>query len=158
MIETFSKDVDLKLKAPCVFISILTFTHNIKITIMKKTVFLKTCLYLFIAALFSSCYKHPPSYIPDISVPFTNKASAVNDAYIFTVENDGAYTSPFTGDEDLNYSTQYTFSGNFTNTNISFVFTSGPKTGTKYSGTISGSGNNVIITINTPTGKIVLSR
>jgi hypothetical protein len=108
---------------------------------------------------FFSCTKNGGTgYIPYISAPFTDKSSNVNDAYIFTVAEDGAYTSTFTGVEDLNYSIQYSFSGKFTNAKISFTFTSGPKTGSKYSGIISGSGNNEIITLNTPTGKIVLSR
>lgn len=130
-----------------------------KLTIMKKIIFFKICLYLCVAGLFFSCTKGGSvTYIPYLSASFRNKASAVNDAYFFISDIDGAYSSAFTGYEDLNYSTQYNFSGDFTNSHISFTFTSGPKTGTKYSGTISGSGNEETITLNTPEGKIVLSR
>lgn len=126
---------------------------------MKEYYSFKVLLYLFVVCFFFSCMKNGGTgYIPYLSAAFKDKSSSVNDAYIFTVAEDGAYTSTFTGVEDLNYATEYTFSGKFTNAKISFVFTSGPKTGTKYSGTISGPTNNEIITVNTPTGKIVLSR
>lgn len=126
---------------------------------MKKTNFLKTYLYAFFVTLIFSCTKGGSvSYIPYLSASFKNKASAVNDAYFFNVAEDGAYTSSFTGYEDLNYATMYPFSGSFTNDKISFVFTSGPKNGVKYSGKVSGPVSNQIITLNTPEGQIVLSR
>lgn len=114
---------------------------------------------MFFVILIFSCTKGGSvSYIPYLSASFKNKASVVNDAYFFKVADDGAYTSSFTGYEDLNYSTMYPFSGNFTNDKISFVFTSGPKIGVKYSGKVSGPVNNQIITLNTPEGQIILSR
>ncbi len=126
---------------------------------MNRINFLKTSIYVFFVAVIFSCTKGGSvSYIPYLSASFKNKASSGNDAYFFKVAEDGAYTSSFTGEEDIDYSTTYKFSGNFTNAKISFVFTSGPKMGIKYSGTVSGPVSNQIITLSTPEGQIVLSR
>ena len=73
-----------------------------------------------------------------------------NDSYFFNAVEPSAFESDFNGNEALNFSTVYTFSGSYQNTKIHFKFTSGPKTGTTYSGTISGAGYNTIITLNTP--------
>jgi len=126
---------------------------------MNRNNFLKTCIYMFFVTVIFSCTKGGSvSYIPYLSASFKNKAYSGNDAYFFKVAEDGAYSSSFTGEEVLDYATTYTFSGGFTNAKISFVFTSGPKKGVKYSGTVSGPVSNQIITLNTPQGQIVLSR
>jgi len=125
---------------------------------MKKTHFLKTCLYLFAAVLFASCGKSVAHYIPDLGAQWKDLASADHDVYFFNPVEPSAFKSDFNGNETLNYSTVYTFSGYYINTKIQFTFTSGPKIGTSYSGTISGAGSNTTITLDAPTGKIVLTR
>ena len=125
---------------------------------MKPNHLLKTGLYVLILCLFFSCRKADASYIPDLGARWKDASATVNDTYFFNPLYPSAKVSTFTGNEDLNFSDQYTFSGDYENSKIQFTFTSGPKTGIKYSGTVSGTGNNSIITLHTPTGTIVLTR
>jgi hypothetical protein len=125
---------------------------------MKTNHLLKTCLYLCVAGLFFSCSKADSSYIPDLGARWKDASAAVNDIYFFNPLYPSAKVSTFSGNETLNFSDLYSFSGSYKNSEIQFTFTSGPKTGIKYSGTVSGTGNNSIITLNTPTGTMVLTR
>ena len=125
---------------------------------MKSNQLLKTGLYVLVLCLFFSCRKADASYIPDLGARWKDASATVNDTYFFNPLYPSAKVSTFTGNEDLNFSDQYTFSGDYENSKIQFTFTGGPKTGIKYSGTVSGTGNNSIITLHTPTGTIVLTR
>ena len=122
-----------------------------------KNLYLKICLYLISPLFLLSCNK--ADYIPDIDgVEWKNLASPVPDVFTFRSDDETAYKSKFYGQEVVNYSNVYKYSGDFENHKIHFTFSTGPYAGTTYSGTIDGSGVSGIITLNTPNGQITLTR
>ena len=65
------------------------------------------------------------------------------------IESDKIENNNTTGDH-------FDFAGSFQDAKIEFTFSSGSKNGVKYTGTISRNTTNEIITLNTPTGIIIL--
>jgi hypothetical protein len=123
---------------------------------MNKKKFTKACLYLIVMTLICCSKAH---YLPDLGAAWINLASPLPDNFYFSSVNDpSAYQSDFLGNESVNYSYDYKFSGSFENHNIHFTFSTGPNAGITYSGTISGSGKDEVITLSTPTGQIRLTR
>ena len=129
---------------------------------MKSKHFFKIYLLLFLVSLSFSCSKGSGGvslFIPDLSQQFKNTSTTDDDVYIFNPVRTDVASSTFTGTESNNTTgDQFDFAGSFQYAEIEFTFSSGSKNGVKYTGTISRSGTNEIITLITPTGIIVLKK
>lgn len=134
---------------------------------MKTAYFLKTGLFFFLVSLSFSCSKGGgdvvDTLIPDLSAAWKNINNLQDDdEYFFLPLNQNVASSTFDGNETVNHSNntsdQYSFTGSFQNSKISFTFTNGPKKDQKYSGTIKGTSPNATMTLATPSGTITLQQ
>ena len=132
---------------------------------MKSTKYLLKILpSFFLLVLFFSCSKDGGGsgadvFIPDLSQQWRNISTADNDTYNFNPDAVNVASSNFTGIENNNTTgDQNDLAGSFQNSKIEFTFTSGPKNGIKYSGTMSGTGINQKMTLTTPSGTIILQK
>lgn len=134
---------------------------------MKTLSFFKKCFYLLLISLSLSCSKGGgnvvDTLIPDLSASWKNINNLQDDdEYFFLPLNQNVASSTFDGNETVNHSNntsdQYSFSGSFQNSKISFTFTNGPKKDQKYSGTIKGKAPNATMTLATPSGTITLQQ
>jgi hypothetical protein len=134
---------------------------------MKTKYFFKASIILFLISLSFSCDKGGgaliDTLIPDLSANWKNVNNTTDDdEYFFLPPNSNVASSSFDGNETVNHSNntsdQYSFSGSFQNSKISFTFNNGPKQGIKYTGKINGNSANATMTLTTPSGTITLQR